>query len=63
MSKINIDGKDHLIADLSDGAKGCLTSMQFIDNEIAELNKKIAVYQTARKAYGSSLKDEIKKGE
>jgi len=61
MSKVNIDGKDYLIADLSDSAKNCLASIQFIDQEVAEINKKLAVYQAARSTYGKDLKAAIKK--
>jgi len=61
MSKVNIDGKDYVLADLSDDAKGFIASMQFIDQEMVELKKKLTVYQTARNTYGKDLKAAIKK--
>lgn len=56
-NKINIDGKEYLVADLSDEAKAQIQSLQFVNNEIARLNAKLAVSTTARNAYTAQLKE------
>jgi hypothetical protein len=61
MSKINIDGKDFVLDDLSEETKGYLASIQFIDQEMAQLKKQLTVYQTARNTYGKDLKASINK--
>jgi len=61
MTTISIDGKDYNLDILSDEAKNQLTSIQFVDGELARINAKIAVYQTARIAYSKALNDELNK--
>jgi prefoldin subunit 5 len=61
MSKINIDGKDYVLDELSEEVKGYLASIQFIDQKMEELKKQMTVYQTARNTYGQDLKVAIKK--
>lgn len=61
MATITIDGKDYNSDILSDEAKNQLTSIQFVDGELARINAQIAVYQTARMAYSKALNDELSK--
>lgn len=59
MTTITIDGKEYEYESLSDIAKGQLTSMQFIDGELARLQAQAAVLQTARIAYSKELQKEL----
>lgn len=59
MTKITIDGNEYEYENLSDRAKGQLTSMQFIDSELARLQANAAILQTARIAYSKELKKEL----
>lgn len=56
-AKINIDGIEYLVSDLSDGAKAQIQSLQFVEAEIRRLNAQIAVASTARLAYQNALKE------
>ena len=55
MTIIKIDGKEYDLAILSDEAKNQLTSIQFLDSELARLQAKAAALQTARMAYSKAL--------
>ena len=59
MTTIKINDIDYELESLSNKAKGQLTSIQFVDAELARLEAKIAVLQTARMAYSKTLNDEI----
>jgi len=59
MTKITIDSKEYEYENLSDKAKGQLTSLQFIDGELARLQAKASVLQTARMAYSKVLQEEL----
>ena len=48
---IKIDNKEYYLSELSDECKAQLESLQFCEQEIARLNNKLAVAQTARNAY------------
>jgi hypothetical protein len=54
--KINIDGTEYLLSELSDEVKAQIQSLQFVDGEIARLKAKVAVASTARMAYMKELK-------
>jgi hypothetical protein len=41
---------------MTDEAKAQLTSLQFVDGELARLQAQIAVYQTARNGYANALR-------
>ena len=56
-AKINIDGIEYLVSDLSDGAKAQIQSLQFVEAEIRRLNAQIAVASTARLAYQNARKE------
>lgn len=57
--KINVDGVEHFLDDLSEQAKAQLTSIQFVDEKIQQLNNEIAVSDTARAGYSAALKNEL----
>jgi septal ring factor EnvC (AmiA/AmiB activator) len=59
MAKITIDEKEYETDDMSDEAKAQLQSLQFVDNEIAREQAKIATLQTARNAYAQALQKEL----
>jgi cell division protein ZapA (FtsZ GTPase activity inhibitor) len=55
MSTITIDGKSYKLDTLSEEAKAQLTSIQVVDQKIANLNAELAIMQTARNAYALAL--------
>ena len=59
MPIIKIDDKDYDTETLSDEARAQLTSVQFVDQELAKLNAQVAVLQTARIAYAKALNDAL----
>lgn len=59
--KINIDGKEYLLSDLSEKAKEQLVNLQFVDAQIQQLNNEWAVADTARIGYTNALKAELEK--
>lgn len=59
MPSIKIDGKEYEYENLSDKAKAQLTSLQFVDNELARLQAQASVLQTARMAYSKELNAEL----
>ncbi len=56
---INVDGKDYALDSLSDNAKAQLISIQAVDRRIENLQEELAILQTARIAYGNTLKTEL----
>jgi len=59
MTTITIDNKEYEFESLSDKAKGQLTNLQFVDSELARLQAKASVLQTARMAYSKTLQEEL----
>ncbi len=55
MPTVKIDNIDYDLDTLSDEAKAQLTSLQFVDAELARLTAQTAVLQTARMAYSKAL--------
>ena len=55
MPNITIDNQNYDVDSLSDEAKAQLSSLQFVDAELARLNAQAAVLQTARMAYANAL--------
>jgi len=58
-AKLNIDGNEYKISDLSDNAKGQLQGLQAAEAEMKRLNIQLALVQTARNAYMHALQDEL----
>jgi len=63
MPSITIDNKEYDIESLSDESKAQLVSLRFVDNELAQLQARVAALQTARNAYGRALKQTLETGE
>ncbi len=59
MTTVTIDGKEYEYETLSDKAKTQLTNIQFVDNELARLQAKASILQTARAAYSKELQNEL----
>ena len=59
MATITIDGKEYNVEDLSDSAKGQLSSLQFVQSENRKLEAQIAVNKTAASLYTNALKKEL----
>lgn len=57
--KITIDGTDYPISSLSDDAKAQITNLRFVENEIAQLNAKLAIAKTAKLTYQNALKNAL----
>jgi hypothetical protein len=55
--EVTVDGVSYPYSALSDKARAQLTNLQFVDAEIARLQARLAVYQTARIAYNNALND------
>jgi len=56
---VTIDGKEYALEDLSEKAKGDLGSMQLVDQKIAQNQQELAILQTARNAYATSLAEQL----
>ena len=61
MPKITIDKKEYELDDLSEAAKSQLANMNLCDQRIQQLQRDIAITQTARNAYAAALKNELPK--
>lgn len=55
MPTINIDGQTYDLETLSNETKAQLSSLKFVDQEIARLQAQLAVMQTARIAYAKAV--------
>ncbi len=55
MANLILNNKTYDIDKLSDEAKAQVSSLQFVDAEIARLNASVAVFQTAKNAYLKAL--------
>ena len=59
MPTIKIDNKEYDLDTLSDECKAQLASIQFVDQELARLQAKAAVLQTAKAAYLQGIKSSL----
>ena len=59
--KINIDGREYILSELSDNARAQVANLQFVDAQIQQLNNEWAVADTARIGYTNALKSELEK--
>lgn len=57
--EVTVDGISYKVADLCDEAKAQVSSLQFVDAQIVDLQAKLAVYQTARNSYQAALQQLI----
>jgi hypothetical protein len=53
--EVTVDGISYKVSQLSAEAQAQVTNLQFVDAQMADLNAKLAVYQTARNAYQAAL--------
>ena len=58
---IKIDDVEYKLDNLSDNAKAQLASIQFVDEQLQQLNNEWAVSDTARIGYTNALKAELNK--
>jgi uncharacterized protein (DUF3084 family) len=56
MTTIKIDNKEYELDSLSEECKAQLSSIQFVEQELARLQAKAATLQTAKAAYLQALK-------
>jgi hypothetical protein len=56
---ITIDGNEYDLDSLSEAAKSQLTNIQVTDQEIARLQQRLAIAQTARRAYARALQGQL----
>ena len=55
MATVTIDGQEYSLDDLSDNAKGQLNALRVCDGKIQNLQREIAIIQTARATYAKGL--------
>jgi len=58
---LKVNDKEYNIADLSNEAKSYIAQIQLIDSKMMPMKAELAVYQTARDTYSSSLNAELEK--
>ena len=56
---VSINGVQYNAADLSDVAKSQIVNLRVTDQEIAHLQQRLAIAQTARVAYANALAAEL----
>lgn len=61
--KVNVDGTEYLLDDLSEIARVQVNNIQFVDAQLQHLQSELAVSDTARIGYTNALKLEIAKGQ
>lgn len=55
MTTITVDNKEYEFESLSEETRAQFVSLQFADQEIAQLQARLAAMQTARNAYAQAL--------
>ena len=63
MPTINIDGKEYDTESMSEDALAQVQSLQYVNNQLLELQMRSAAYQTARNGYANALKSLLEDGE
>jgi hypothetical protein len=59
MTTITIDGVEYDSEKMSDVTKTNISTIRYIDNELARLSFQTATLQTARSAYANAIKQEL----
>jgi hypothetical protein len=54
--EVTVNGVSHKVSELSAEAQGQVNNLRFVDAQMADLRARLAVYQTARNAYESALR-------
>ena len=63
VEKIEMDGKEYNLADLTDNAKAQVLNLQFVEAQLIQLQNELAVSDTARMGYTRALKSELEKSD
>ena len=58
---ITVDDVEYQLSEMSDDAKAQLSSIQFVDQQVQQLQNEWAVSDTARLGYQAALKSELLK--
>ena len=58
---VSIDGKDYVLDELSNEAKEQIASLQFVEQQIQQLQNECAISDTARIGYSNAIKKEVEK--
>ncbi|MTV40549.1 DUF6447 family protein [Duganella radicis] len=53
--EVTVDGVTYKLSELGEEAQAQVANLQFVEKQMAELQAKLAVYQTARNAYQAAL--------
>lgn len=53
--EVTVDGVTYRLSELSAEAQAQVANLQFVEKEMAELQSRLAVFQTARNAYQGVL--------
>ncbi len=61
MATITVDGREYDSAKLNEKARQLLMNIQVVDQELARLQMRIAICQTARSAYAQALQSALPK--
>lgn len=61
MAKVTIDGKEYDSDTLSEDARNNILNIQYCEKRMKELQRDLAVAQTARNAYAEALKGTLPK--
>ncbi len=58
---VSIDEKEYILSELSEKARAQIENVQFVNEQIAQLNNELSVADTARIGYTQALKRELEK--
>lgn len=61
MPKVTIDGREYELDDLAEDAKSQLANLNLCDQRMQQLQRDLAITQTARNAYAAALKNALPK--
>ena len=57
--KFSIDGMEYNVADLSEEGKAIWKSLRFVEYEIAQIEARLSVMNTAKTAYLAAIQKEL----
>lgn len=55
--EVTVDGISYRVSALSAAAQEQVTNLQFVDAQMSDLRARLAVFQTARNAYQTALRE------
>jgi DNA repair ATPase RecN len=56
---VTMDGVDYTVADLTDEGKALVESLKFVEQELVQMQARLAVLNTAKTAYAASLRNQL----